>query len=342
MSWISRRKHIFAVAVLIILVTGAAWIWLGDNFESIVPVRASEEGAYVDRLFAMHLYVIAFLFALIVGFMIYSIVVFRRKPGDTGHGAFFHGNATLEVVWTIIPLGVVLYFATLGAQYLRDITAPEANELQVRVIGSQWNWRFDYPEYDISSPQLYLPTGRQTVLEVTSLDVLHSFWVPEFRVKQDAVPGMVNPLRVTPTEVGQYEVRCAELCGTDHAYMLATVNVLSPDDFSQWLHEQTEPPLVELTEAELGHEIAELNGCFKCHTVDGTEGDGPTWLGLFGELEDGTTLVADDEYIRESILDPQAKIVAGFTDVEMPVNFAEVLTDEDINDLIGYIESLGE
>lgn len=117
MSWISRRKHIIAVAAIIILVTAAVWVWLGENFESLVPLRASEEGAFVDRLFAMHLYVIAFLFALIIGFMVYSIVVFRRKPGETGYGAFFHGNATLEVVWTIIPLGVVLYFAALGAFY---------------------------------------------------------------------------------------------------------------------------------------------------------------------------------------------------------------------------------
>ena len=337
-------KHLFGVTALVAAITLAAWAWLGSSFDRLLPLRASEEGLYVDRLFGMHLYVIALLFALIIGFMIYSAIFFRRKPGETGDGDYFHGNTALEIIWTIIPLGTVLYFSTLGAQYLRDITAPEPDELVVAVTGSQWNWRFDYPEYGISSAELLLPRDRQTRLDLTSIDVIHSFWVPEFRVKQDAVPGMVNPLRITPTEIGSYQVRCAEICGTSHAYMLAAVHVMEPADFAEWVHEQTETPAFEATEAELGRAVAELNGCFQCHSVDGSESSGPTWLGVYGSeelLTDGTAVIVDEAYLRQSILDPASQIVAGYEDVSMPVNFAAVLSDEDIDFLVDFIESLG-
>ncbi|MFQ5398468.1 MAG: cytochrome c oxidase subunit II [Anaerolineae bacterium] len=337
-------KHIINVIILIAVITLVAWALLGAGFDQLLPFRASEESLYVDRLFGMHLYVIAFLFALIMGFMFYSIIAFRRRPGETGDGDYFHGNTVLEIVWTIIPLGTVLYFSTLGAGYLREITAPEPNELVVNVTGSQWNWRFDYPDYDISSAELILPRDRQTKLQLTSIDVIHSFWVPEFRIKQDAVPGMVNPLRITPTESGTYTLRCAEICGKDHAYMLATVNVLDPADFEAWVAELTGPSEEELAAADRGRQIAEINGCFKCHTTDGSPGDGPSWFGIYGkeeQLEDGSTVVVDEAYIRNSILNPPDQIVAGFTDVDMPVNFAAVLSDDDIDAIVHYIESLG-
>ena len=340
-------KHFIGVIALVAAMTLAAWALLGRGFDTLLPLRASEEAFYVDRLFGMHLYVIAFLFALIIGFMIYSFVVFRAKSGDTSDGQYFHGNSTLEVFWTIIPLGIVLYFAVLGARYLIEISAPEANELVVNVIGSQWNWRFDYPEYDISSAELLLPRDRQTRLDITSIDVIHSFWVPEFRVKQDAVPGALNPLRITPTESGNFVVRCAELCGTDHSYMVARVTVMEPAKFEAWIQEKTAPPEGEVTEEDelgLGLELVELNGCLKCHSIDGSASDGPTWLGLYGTEEtlvDGTTIVVDDEYLRRSILDPQAEIVAGFDDVDMPLNFAAVFEEEELDWVVDYIESLG-
>ncbi len=335
-------KHILGVIALIAAITLAAWAWLGSGFDRMLPLRASEESFFVDRLLGMHFYVIAFLFALIMGFMIYSIVAFRRKPGETGDGDYFHGNTALEIIWTIVPLGVVLYFSVLGAGYLRDITAPEANELVVDVTGSQWNWRFDYPEYGISSAELFLPSDRQTRLDITSIDVIHSFWVPEFRVKQDAVPGMVNPLRITPTEPGSYVVRCAEICGMDHSYMLADVTVMETAVFDDWIQEQLGP--VAGGDAEAGHEIAEINGCFGCHSNDGSENTGPSWRGIFGEevtLTDGTTVVVDEEYIINSILSPTDQIVAGFEDANMPTNFGAVLSEDDLNALVAYIASLG-
>lgn len=334
-------KHILGVTALIVAITLAAWTWLGRSFDQLVPLRASEESFFIDRLLGMQFYVIAFLFALIISFMLYSIIAFRRKPGENGDGDYFHSNTTLEIMWTVVPLGVVLYFAVVGAGYLGDITAPEPNEMVVQVTGSQWNWRFDYPRFGISSAELNLPKNQQTVLEISSIDVIHSFWVPEFRVKQDAVPGMVHPLRITPTETGAYVVRCAEICGKDHAYMLANVNVMEPADFETWVRAQVAPPTGGLADA--GHDIAEINGCLGCHSVDGSIITGPSWLGLFGEtvqLADGSMVVADEAYVINSILNPGEQIVAGFEDVSMPANFGAVLSEEDLEALVAYIASL--
>jgi cytochrome c oxidase subunit 2 len=186
-----------------------------------------------------------------------------------------------------------------------------------------------------------LPKGQQTVLEISSIDVIHSFWVPEFRIKQDAVPGMVHPLRITPTEAGTYVVRCAEICGKDHAYMLANVNVMEQSAFEEWIRAQVGPPTGGL--AEIGHEIAEINGCLGCHSLDGSILTGPSWLGLFGEevqLADGSMVVADEAYVINSILNPGDQIVAGFEDVSMPANFGAVLSEQDLDALVAYIASL--
>jgi len=337
-------KHIIAVIVLIAVITVALATWL--NSINLLPPLASAEGIPIDWLFSLHIQVIAFLFALIMGFMLYSVVAFRRKKGDTGDGAFVHGNAALEIVWTVVPLVIVLYFGYLGAITLRDITSPGRDELVVEVTGSQWNWRFDYPEHGLSSTELNLPVGRTVLLKLTSIDVIHDFWVPEFRVKQDAVPGMIKELRVSPIETGTYQLRCAELCGLDHAYMLANVNVMPSTEFDGWINDELE----ELAKAaagpalERGQRVAELMGCQDCHTLDGSQGKAPTWLGLYGKeetLSDGSTVLVDDEYIHESIVNPSAKIVNGFGNT-MPARFGEELSEEQIADLIEYIESFSE
>jgi cytochrome c oxidase subunit 2 len=337
-------KHIVGVIVLIGVMTIATATWLSNT--NLLPMPASAEALPIDWLFGLHLQVIAFLFALIIGFMIYSIVAFRRKPGENGDGEHIHGNSTLEIVWTVVPLGVVLYFGYLGALTLNDIIAPAENELVVEVTASQWSWRFDYPEAEISSTVLNLPLGRTTVFEMISMDVIHSFWVPEFRVKQDTVPGMVKSLRVTPTELGTFKIRCAELCGTDHAYMLAEVNVLTPKQFDEWMDEELEA--LAAAEAgpilERGSTLSELQGCVACHSTDGSDGNGPTWLGLYGHevsLADGSTVTADDDYLRNSIINPGEQIVEGFNNI-MPPTYGDTLTEEEIELLVEYIEALAE
>lgn len=337
-------KHIVAVVVLIGLATVALAGFL--NSIDLLPVQASAEALPIDWLFGLHIQVIAFLFALIIVFMLYSIVVFRRREGDDSDGDHIHGNATLEVVWTVVPLVVVLYFAYLGTVTLNDITSPGEDELVVEVTASQWSWRFDYPDSGLTSNTLNLPLGRTIHLKLQSMDVLHSFWVPEFRVKQDAVPGMVKELRITPTELGDFKIRCAELCGLDHAFMLADVKVLTPRQFEKWRDEELE--VLAAAEAgpaiEKGERLAELQGCFACHSIDGSDGNGPTWLGIYAHqvtLADGSTVEADEDYLRQSIIDPGSQVVAGFNNI-MPPTFGNTLTDEEIGYLIEYIESLSE
>ena len=263
-------RHFIVVVVLIAIVTAGIGFLLGP--EKILPTLASEEGAYVDQLFSMYAYVIAFFFALIVVIMLYSTVVFRRKEGDDEPGADVRGSSVLEIVWTVIPLGIVLFFTGIGAVYLIDTMEPEPDEMLVKVTAAQWAWRFDYPEYGVSSSELILPKDRQVLFEFESPDVIHSFWVPEFRLKQDVVPGITTSLRLKPTLAGRYTVRCAELCGLNHAYMLAPVTVMEQADFDSWVTAQT--VLDTLLPEERGKQLAELNGCVGCHTSDGCRSDG--------------------------------------------------------------------
>jgi cytochrome c oxidase subunit 2 len=332
-------KHLVAVAVLVVIVTVLASMFLGSI--DLLPVSASAQAVPIDNLFAKHVQVISFLFALIVVFLVYSVIVFRRKPGETGDGDHFEGHTGLEVLWTLAPLAIVLYFSYLGAQALAETRRVDPQALEVNVIASQWSWRFEYPEYGVTSVTLNLPVDRQVLLKLTSTDVIHSFWVPEFRVKQDALPGktMVKELRITPTLVGEYKVRCAELCGTSHAYMESPVIVMEQADFDAWLGERAGP--VTSDPVERGRQWAEQFGCVGCHTIDGTVVVAPSWKGLYGKqetLSDGTTVTVDDAYLIESIQEPGAKIVNGFTNI-MP-DLSDQLTDEQIADLIAYIRSL--
>jgi cytochrome c oxidase subunit 2 len=196
-----------------------------------------------------------------------------------------------------------------------------------------------------------MPVNEQAHLILRSEDVIHSFWVPEFRLKQDLVPGQEKELRITPTELGQYELLCAELCGTSHAYMKAPVNVLSAEDFEIWRQKRlgiyVEPDTggeggVAQDPAALGQQVASSAGCVACHSIDGSPLVGPTWKGLFGRTEtmaDGSTVTADEAYIEESILNPGAKLVQGYADV-MPKNYADVLTPDEIKGIIEYIKTL--
>jgi cytochrome c oxidase subunit 2 len=151
--------------------------------------------------------------------LLYNLIAFRRRKGETGDGIYLPGNSTLEIMWTAIPLFAVLVLAFFGARTLGEIRMVDPSALQVKVTAGQWFWQYTYPEYGVASSELFLPVNRQVNLQMTSTDVIHSFWVPEFRVKQDIVPGQTTELRVTPSLIGQYKVRCAELCGLEHAYM---------------------------------------------------------------------------------------------------------------------------
>jgi cytochrome c oxidase subunit 2 len=235
-------------------------------------------------------------------------------------------------------------FAYLGAVNLAETRRADPEAMVVKVTGLQWSWTFEYPAVNgvaVISDELHLPVGKQVLLQMTSNDVIHSFWVPEFRVKQDLVPGRITQLRITPTLKGNYKVRCAELCGTSHAYMEKPVIVSSQEDFDAWMGGQL--VLAEKaaqTPEGRGQALVAASGCAACHSTNGSAGIAPTWFNLFGhqvELTDGTTVTADEGYIHESIKAPQAKIVAGFENQLMPTYS---FTDEQIADIVAYIKTL--
>ena len=336
-----NMKHFIGAGLFVIVIAVAGFFALGRAH--LLPIEASLQAQWIDGLFNLHFKLIVLLFSLIVGLLLYSVIFFRRRPGDTTDGPHIEGSTPLEVTWTLVPLAAVLYIAYIGSAVLGETTRADPQPLEVNVIGSQWSWRFEYPEWGISDTKLTLPANKQVLLHMSSTDVIHSFWVPEFRVKQDALPGgdqFVRDLRITPNKPGSYKVRCAELCGRNHAYMLADVNVVTQVDFDTWVQSQLAPQSND--PVARGKAWANQYGCTACHSFDGSENIGPTWKGLYGSevpLEDGTTVTADHDYLFESIRHPGEKIVAGFHNV-MPPNIAADMTDEQINDVIAFIESL--
>lgn len=336
------RRHFVVVGILVLVL--AILIYIGLDSAGLMPLQASTQAEDIDWMWNLELVAMSFLFSLITVPLVYSLIVFRRREGDTTDAEHMEGNTQLEIAWTIVPLFIVLAYAYLGAVNLAETRRVDPEATVVRVTGLQWAWTFEYPSVNglaIVSDELHLPVGKQVLLRMTSNDVIHSFWVPEFRVKQDLVPGRITELRITPTVEGNYMVRCAELCGTSHAYMEKPVVVSSQEEYDAWIEGQVEiAQEASQTPEGRGQALVAANGCAACHSINGATGIGPTWFGLFGRQEvltDGTTVTADEAYIHESIKAPQAKIVRGFENQLMP---AYGFTDEQINDIVAYIKTL--
>ena len=330
--------HFFVVGILVIVT--AILAYFGVNILWVMPAEASTQAASIDWLWNIQMIAMSFLFALIVVPLFYSLIVFRRRKGETGEGEHFEGNTKLEIAWTIVPLFVVLAMAYIGADNLADTRRADPNAMVVKVTGIQWSWKFEY-DTGVVSDELHLPVDKQVLLQMTSTDVVHSFWVPEFRVKQDLVPGRITELRITPTIEGEYQVACAELCGTSHSYMTKPVFVTSEKEYTAWMGEQVALAAALDTPEARGQALVAANGCNACHSIDGAQSPlGPTWFGVAGSevtLSDGTTVIADDDFLAESIRDPQAKIVAGFETQLMPTYG---FSDQQIADLVAYIKTL--
>jgi cytochrome c oxidase, subunit II len=331
-------RHFVIVGILIIAVT--ALLIVGLDAANLMPVEASLQAGEIDGMWKLMEIAMSFLFALIVVPMVYSLAVFKRKQGDTSDAEHVEGNTRLEIAWSVLPLIAVLVFSVLGAGNLANTVRPSADAMVIKVVGSQWSWRFDYPEYGFSSKEMYVPVNKAIDLKMESTDVIHSFWVPEFRVKQDLVPGRVTELRITPIRLGDYKVRCAELCGTSHYSMEQPVVVVDEEAFSAWVLEQKAiADTANATPEGRGQLLVQNNPCGACHSITGAAGVGPTWRGLFEsevELEDGTIVIADEAYLIESIKNPKAKIVKGFPPT-MPVF---PFTDKEIEDIVAYIKTL--
>lgn len=338
------QRHFVIVGILVLVVTVLTYIGLASA--GLMPVEASAQSLPIDWLWNLEVATASFLFALIAVPLAYSLIVFRRKPGDTTDATHMEGNTKLEIVWTIIPLFLVMIFAYLGAANLAETRRVDPEAMVVKVTARQWSWSFQYPAdpksgLAVSSDQLHIPVGKQVLLQMTSNDVIHSFWVPEFRVKQDVVPGRITELRITPIRSGDYKVRCAELCGTSHAYMETPVVVSSQADFDTWMGQQLEKAQqLAATPEGAGQLLVSASGCNACHSINGSAGIGPTWFGLAGSqvhISGDGVVTADDAYLHESIKAPQAKIVAGFENQLMPTYG---FTDEQINNIVAYIKTL--
>jgi cytochrome c oxidase subunit II len=330
-------KHVIGAVIFIVLATAFALVVLNVNL--LMPAPASAQAGPIDELFNLQFKLVAVLFGLVMGLVIYSVIFFRRKAGDETDGPHITGKNSLEIGWTVIPLLIVIALSLIGSKLLGDTLRIDPQALVVKVTGHQWAWSFEYPAYGVISDTLTLPVNKQALLEITSLDVIHGFWVPEFRLKADAVPGIVHDLRVTPDKLGVYGLECSVLCGTGHTFMRAVVNVVSQADFQAWV---TQAQAVVNDPVLRGENWVKQTGCLGCHSIDGSKNIAPTLKGLYGSqvsLSDGTTVTADDAYIIDSIRNPGHQIVKGFSDI-MPPDIAAKLTDQQVQDIVAYIKSL--
>ncbi len=305
-----------------------------------VPEVASNLASKVDAVIWFITVISLVFFILISIFLVYFAIRYRRRQ-ENEETPYITGSHVLETIWTIIPSILLIVIFVYGFVVYKDMRTPPEDSLEVTVTGRQWLWQFKYNNGKTTLNELYIPEGRPIKLVMTSEDVLHSFFVPAFRVKQDLVGGMYTYLWFTPTKNGTYELFCAEYCGTGHSAMLGKVIVMSPQEYEKWEKGEEEKAVASLPPAELGKQLYTQRGCNACHTIDGSSLVGPTWKGLYGHevvLQDGTKVTADENYIREAILEPQAKMVKGFGPV-MP-SFKGVISDDEISDIIAYIKTL--
>ncbi|MBK7320128.1 MAG: cytochrome c oxidase subunit II [Anaerolineales bacterium] len=336
-------RHFVIVGILVIVMAVLTYVGLdAAGFATQMnPVAASAQAQTIDSMWHWEIIAMSFLFALIVAPMAYSLVVFRKRKGDNTDAQHIEGNTALEIGWTVGPLILVVVFAYMGAYSLGEIRRVDPEAVVIKVKAQQFSWTFEYPEYGVVSNELHLPANKQVLLKMESADVIHSFWVPEFRVKQDVVPGRVTEYRITPTLIGSYKVRCAELCGTSHAYMEGAIVVSEEADYDTWIAEQIAIAAAAQTPEGKGQLLTVSKGCVGCHSIDGSPLTGPTWFGLFGsdvKLADGSTITADEAFISQSILDPNATIVEGFPSPSVMPPY--VLTEEEIANIIAYLKTL--
>ena len=262
---------------------------------------------------------------------------FRRRSDDEV-GVEIHGSLPLELLWTFVPLGITMVMFAWGAKVFYDLYRPPAGAMEIFVVGKQWMWKVQHMEGQREINELHVPIGRPVKLIMGSEDVLHSYYIPAFRVKADVIPGRYNTMWFTATKPGRYHLFCAEYCGTKHSGMIGTVIAMEPPDFQAWLGGGRADDSPVAAGAKLFQDLV----CHTCHMGD-PQGRGPVLTGVFGkpvQLQSGATVLADEAYIRESIVNPQAKIVAGFQPI-MPT-FQGLVTEEQLLQLIAYIRSLSQ
>lgn len=300
------------------------------------PDQASSYAGDVDNLYGM-LWVLTIFFGigLTLAIFYFAIKYRRRHPNEVGKPVA--GAIRLELTWTIIPFIISMGIFAMGTEIYFKIYHPPASATDVYVVGKQWMWKFQHVEGQREINELHVPLGRRIKLTMTTEDTIHSLFVPAFRMKLDVVPGRYSTVWFEPTQLGRFELFCAEYCGTSHSGMIGSVVVMGPAEYQTWLAGGSG----EGTPAQQGEKLFAQLACNSCHLASG-QGRGPRLQGLFGsqvELADGSKIVANEDYIRESILNPRARVVAGFQPI-MPT-FQGLVSEEQLLQLVAYIHSLG-
>jgi cytochrome c oxidase subunit II len=299
------------------------------------PDSASAMSGNVDALYIFLLLVSFTMTGLIFLMVGIFAVQFRKRAGHKAEQ--IEGSTPLELTWSIIPFSMMMIFFVWGALiYFRERTPPQ-NSAEVYVVAKQWMWKIEHMEGQREINELHVPVGRDIKLIMTSQDVIHSFYMPAFRIKQDVLPGRYTMEWFRATKPGTYHLFCAEYCGTQHSGMIGSIVVMDDRDYAAWMSGSGNQPL-----AVTGQKLFSELGCITCHRSD-TQGRGPNLVGVFGKpvlLEDGRTVMVDENYVRESILEPGAKIVRGFKPV-MPT-FQGQVSDEQLNALVAYVKSLNQ
>jgi cytochrome c oxidase subunit 2 len=279
----------------------------------------------------------------IVGVMLYFAVIYRQRDGKDHDTPMIEGNGLLEVIWTVFPTLVVIWVAYLGYDSFVDMRTPPENSMEVNVTGRKWAWDFQYKNGKTTTNELVVPVDEPVKLVMTSKDVLHSFFVPVMRTKHDVIPGRYSFEWFRPIKTGDFQVFCTEYCGDQHSGMRARLKVLPKAEFERWLADDSEErKLAALKPSDLGKELYQSKQCVTCHSLDGSPRVGPSWLkivGKQGELADGSAYTADENYIKESILNPQAKVVKGYPPMGMP-SYQGQLSDDQIHGIIEFMKTL--
>lgn len=311
--------------------TGSFWL----------PSQSSTMAGEVDALFHFILYASTVFFAIVVFSVIFFGLRYRRR-GKTGLTTGKDHNLLLEITWTAIPTVLILIVFFWGFKgYMKQVVAP-SHSIEVKVTGQKWFWTFDYPEGANAVNELVVPVSQPVKLLMSSADVIHSFFVPVFRIKMDALPNRYTISWFEATREGEYDLYCTEFCGKGHSEMVGKVKVVSDSAYAAWLEAST--VLGEgLTLEEYGEQLYTAKACVTCHTLDGSELEGPSFLGRYGGevlMSDGSRVPMDENYMRESILNPKAKIAEGYQPV-MPT-FQGVLKNRQVDALIAYIKKLNQ
>lgn len=302
---------------------------------------ASNLAEGVDKAFLLIFSIAGFFIIGITAFMIWTVIHFSRKKGKPARQ--FTGSVTLEIIWTTVPLIIVMVMFYFGWSGFAPMRKPPADAMVVQAIGRMWEWEFDYGN-GIKTSDLYLPVNKPVRVNLKSEDVNHSLFIPAFRVKEDVIPGYDTYLWFIPTQVGEYEILCTEYCGLLHSSMLAKAKILEQTDYDKWFDDYKASAAVPEPD---GYLLLRNTGCIACHSIDGTKLVGPSFKGLFGSDrivlygKEQKTVNADEKYIHNSIYEPDSEVVVGFAKGLMK-SYKDVLKEEDINTITDYLKTLAQ